>query len=84
MGFPLPELNQYVAGWEIDALWRDKQIAVELDGYGNHHTPAQLRRDRRKELELRAAGYTPARYSEEQLELRTDVVDDLRRLREAA
>jgi predicted transcriptional regulator of viral defense system len=84
-GFELPELNQYVGAWEVDALWRDKRIAVELDGYGNHHSPAQLRRDRRKEMDLRVAGYTPARYSEEQLEQqRQKVIADVRRLRDAA
>jgi very-short-patch-repair endonuclease len=80
-GFDLPELNVYVAGWEVDALWREERIAVELDGHGNHHTLAQQRRDRRKELELRRAGLTVVRYTEEQLEQRQDVVADLRALR---
>jgi predicted transcriptional regulator of viral defense system len=84
-GFELPELNQYVGAWEVDALWREERIAIELDGYGNHHSPAQLRRDRRKEMDLRIAGYTPARYSEDQLEHdREQVIADVRRLREAA
>ena len=48
----MPEINRVVAGWEVDALWRDTKIAVELDGHGNHHTPAQRRRDRRKEMAL--------------------------------
>jgi very-short-patch-repair endonuclease len=82
--WPLPEVNQYVAGWQVDALWRDKRIAVELDGHGNHHTPAQLRRDRRKELALRGAGVIPVRYSGEQLEERTEVIADLTRLRNGA
>ena len=78
---PLPETNVEVDGWEVDALWRHARLAVELDGYGNHHTPAQLRRDRRKEMELRAAGLTPVRYSEDQLESHGDeVVAELRRL----
>ena len=80
-GFPLPEVNGYVAGWQVDALWRDKRIAVELDGHRNHHSPAQLRRDRRKELALRSAGFIPVRYSEEQLEHRKpEVIADLRQL----
>lgn len=80
-GWPLPVPNEYVAGWEVDVLWRDNHIAVELDGHGNHHTPAQLRRDRRKELDLRKAGFTPVRYSEEQLKQKTDVIADIERLR---
>ena len=80
-GWPMPEVNEYVAAWEVDALWRDKKIAIELDGHGNHHTPAQRRRDRRKEMALRKAGLTPVRYSEEQLEERTDVIADVNRMR---
>jgi predicted transcriptional regulator of viral defense system len=82
-GWPTPEVNEYIAGWQVDALWLDKRIAVELDGYGNHHSPAQLKRDRRKELELRRAGFTPVRYSEEQLKQRHEVIADVRRLRES-
>ena len=82
-GWPLPEVNEYVAGWQVDALWREQRLAVELDGHGNHHTPAQLRRDRRKELALRGAGLTPVRYSGEQLEQRAEVIADLTRLRDA-
>lgn len=80
-GWELPEVNEYAAGWQVDALWRDRGIAVELDGYGNHHTPAQLKRDRRKELDLRKAGLTPVRYSEEQLEGKHEVIADLTALR---
>lgn len=76
---PLPELNVKIGGgWEIDALWREAKLAVELDGYGNHHTPAQLRRDRRKEMAVRGRGLTPIRYSEEQLEQRRQVAAELR------
>lgn len=64
---PLPELNTRVAGWTVDALWRDRRVVVEIDGWRNHRTPAQVNRDRRKELELRAAGFTVLRYSEEQI-----------------
>jgi very-short-patch-repair endonuclease len=52
---------------------------VELDGYGNHHTPAQLRRDRRKEIALRQAGLNVVRYSEEQPDDRASVAAELRR-----
>jgi very-short-patch-repair endonuclease len=75
----LPELNVDVGdGWKVDALWRRAKVAVELDGYGNHHTPAQLRRDRRKEMALRKLGLTPIRYSEDQLKDRTQVTAELR------
>jgi predicted transcriptional regulator of viral defense system len=79
-GIPLPETNEWVAGWEVDALFREQRIAVELDGHGNHRSPAQVKRDRRKDLALRTAGLLPIRYSDEQLERRTDVIAEMRRL----
>ena len=79
-GISLPETNKRVAGWEVDALFRAQRIAVELDGYGNHRTPAQIERDRRKELALRRAGMRPVRYSGDQLDERAEVLADLRGL----
>jgi very-short-patch-repair endonuclease len=80
-GLSLPELNTRVAGWEVDAVWRDQRVVVELDGWRNHHSPAQVNRDRRKEFALRAAGFTVIRYSEEQIVQQPDLVlAELRRL----
>jgi hypothetical protein len=62
-GIPLPEINARLEGWTVDALWRRERLVVELDGYDNHRTPAQIERDRRKELQLRAAGFLVIRYS---------------------
>ena len=81
---PLPEVNVWVAGWQVDALWRQERVAVELDGYDNHRSPAQVKRDCRKELALRTAGYLTVRYSEEQLtHHRKEVIADVRRARAA-
>jgi predicted transcriptional regulator of viral defense system len=66
-GIAVPEINVRIAGWTVDALWRREGLVVELDGYGNHHTRAQIERDRRKELCLRRAGLSVIRYSEEQV-----------------
>ena len=73
-GLPLPEFNERVGGWTADALWRHQRLVVELDGYGNHHTPGQIQRDRRKDLALRAAGFVVLRYTWEQLHEERDLV----------
>ena len=64
---PLPELNVRMDDWVIDAFWREQRVAVELDAYGNHHTPAQMRKDRRKEFYLRNRDITPLRYTDDQV-----------------
>ena len=83
-GFPIPETNERIAGWLADVVWHDVRLVVELDGYDNHRSPAQVRRDRRKELDIRAAGFGIVRYSGEQVFKRPhEVIADIRRLRGA-
>lgn len=62
-GIALPEINVRVGRWTVDALWREERLVVELDGYDNHSTRRQMERDRREELELRAAGFVVIRYT---------------------
>jgi len=79
-GLQPPETNVRRHGWEIDALWPEQRIAVELDGGGNHRTPAQMRRDRQKDMDLRGHDLIPLRYSDVQLEHhRREVVADVLR-----
>jgi hypothetical protein len=51
---PKPELNQRIAGYEVDAVWRDKRLVVELDGYAYHATPEAFERDRERDATLLA------------------------------
>jgi hypothetical protein len=75
----LPEINAKIVGWEVDALWRRERVPVEVDGPGNHRTPAQIRRDHRKDFDLRAAQITVLRYSDDQVKhLRPGVAAEIR------
>jgi very-short-patch-repair endonuclease len=81
---PLPKLNVYRHGWLVDAVWDDRRVVVELDGYGGHRTRAQLESDHQRDLELRAAGYVILRYTGRQLvEAPDTVAADIRRYLEA-
>lgn len=71
---PIPEVNVVVGGVMVDAFWRDQRVIVELDGKGNHGTPAQIARDHERDLRLRALGFTVLRYAWEQLKRRPDLV----------
>ena len=51
----LPEVNARVGRMRVDALWREERIAVELDGAAAHGGWAAIRRDRQREIALRAA-----------------------------
>ena len=71
---PLPEINATVEGLMVDALWREQRVIVELDGHIAHSTRAQLERDRRREMRLRAAGFIVLRYTWKQVTEEPDLV----------
>jgi hypothetical protein len=56
-GLPRPELNVIVEGYEVDALWRDQKLIVELDSWGHHRHRSAFENDRRKYGALQLAGY---------------------------
>jgi len=59
---PIPKFNTYIHGIQVDAHWPGSNLVVELDGYDNHSSRAQLRRDKRNDLKLRGRGLTVLRY----------------------
>jgi hypothetical protein len=67
-GLPMPEVNVKLHGWRADFFWRDQRLVVETDGHRNHHTSAQIDRDRRMDITLRGAAITVNRYSRQQVE----------------
>ena len=78
---PLPEVNGRVGRMRIDALWRSRRLAVELDGSAAHGGWAASRRDRQRELALRAEGFQVVRYTWDQVTRQSEAVaTDLRRL----
>jgi hypothetical protein len=84
-GFPRPALNAPLLlrgrHFEIDCLWRDQRLAVELDGRAAHGTAKAFESDRERDRILQAEGWRTARITWHQL--RDDprgVAADLRRL----
>jgi predicted transcriptional regulator of viral defense system len=78
---PLPEVNGKVSRMRIDALWRECGVAVEVDGGAGHTGLAAIKRDRQREMALRANGFQVVRYTWEQVTGQSDeVAADLRRL----
>ena len=49
---PVPEFNQRVAGYEVDAVWRERRLVVELDGFAFHATRGAFERDRERDAAL--------------------------------
>ena len=55
-GLPRPEVNVVVQGVEVDCLWRDHGVIVELDGHASHSTRATFESDRARDRMLAVAG----------------------------
>ena len=67
---PKPDaVNVFVHEIRSDNVYFAARLIVELDGVGNHHTPAQIRRDRRNDRILRGHGWLVHRYSWPDVEL---------------
>ena len=64
---PVPEVNQRIAGYEVDMLWCRQRLIVELDGRRFHDHPRAFERDRERDADLAAAGFTVVRLTWQRL-----------------
>jgi hypothetical protein len=65
---PPPAVNAFVAGLEVDFVWHDDRLVVELDGHAFHRTRAAFERDRVRDASLLVAGYRVLRVTHRRLE----------------
>lgn len=63
-GFPQPELNTSVAGYEVDALFREQRVIVELDGYDWHRSRTKFESDRDRDANTLLAGFRTVRITD--------------------
>ncbi|HET6871332.1 MAG TPA: type IV toxin-antitoxin system AbiEi family antitoxin domain-containing protein [Solirubrobacteraceae bacterium] len=54
-GLPMPETNVPFGRFELDFYWRREGLVVELDSETFHRGPGAVRRDREKDLAVKAA-----------------------------
>jgi very-short-patch-repair endonuclease len=66
-GLPRPRTNGKVGGHEVDAVWADERLIVELDSFGIHTTRRSFERDRARDREMTAAGWRVVRITWRQL-----------------
>jgi very-short-patch-repair endonuclease len=59
--FPAHQTNVLIEGKEVDFVWQDQKLIVELDSWEYHRTRAAFEDDRRTDRRLRAAGWTVLR-----------------------
>jgi very-short-patch-repair endonuclease len=60
---PRPRMNAWLGGMEVDALWPEQRLVVELDGYAFHHGRRVFHHDREKANTLVERGYRVLRFT---------------------
>jgi very-short-patch-repair endonuclease len=66
-GLAEPVANARVAGYEVDFLWPDARVIVEVDGFAFHSHRSAFERDRTRDMVLRDAGYEVIRVTWRQI-----------------
>lgn len=84
-GLPRPRMNVHLAVrdrfYEVDCLWEDRKVAIELDGGAAHGTTKAFQKDRERDRILTAEGYTTTRITWDHIQLTpTEVASDLQRI----
>ena len=66
-GIPRPRVNSHVEGEEVDFVWPDRRLVVEVDGYRYHRAPSRFESDRERDVVLALAGWQVMRFTWTQL-----------------
>ncbi len=64
---PAPDVNVRLGPYEVDFVWREAGLAVEVDGFAFHGDRAAFEADRRRDAELAARGFNVIRVTWRQL-----------------
>jgi very-short-patch-repair endonuclease len=60
---PVPEANVPIGPYEVDFLWRDGRLIVEVDGWEGHGTRTAFEEDRARDAHLATLGYAMLRFT---------------------
>jgi hypothetical protein len=66
-GIPRPEVNAGIEGFEVDFVWRDARLIVEVDGYAFHRSPRAFEHDRERDVVLETKGWRVMRFTYDQV-----------------
>jgi very-short-patch-repair endonuclease len=61
-------VNQRVEGFEVDLVWRDRNLIVEIDGYAFHSMRRSFEQDRRRDQRLVSRGWRVIRITWRQMQ----------------
>jgi very-short-patch-repair endonuclease len=64
---PAPEINVRIGRDEVDFMWRDQRLIVEVDGFRFHSSRSAFEHDRRRDAELSSQGFRVIRITWRQI-----------------
>jgi hypothetical protein len=70
---PTPKVNTMVCGFEVDALFEDAKLIVELDSWEFHNDRGAFETDRERDAVTTAAGYTTVRITWRRLKTKPEL-----------
>lgn len=56
-------VNRQIAGYEVDILFRDARVVIEIDGFAFHSDAETFQRDRSRQNAIALAGYQILRFT---------------------
>ena len=66
-GLPVPRTNVLLHGYQVDALWPEHRLVVEVDSWGFHRDRTAFETDRARDATHVAKGYRVLRFTAAQL-----------------
>jgi very-short-patch-repair endonuclease len=60
-------VNVRIGEFDVDFLWRERRLAVEVDGWDAHRTRSAFEADRGRDLRLKLLGYEVVLFTWRQL-----------------
>jgi len=73
-GLPRPRTNARLHGHEVDAVWPEHRLVLEVDSWAHHSSRAAFERDRARDAAHAAAGYRVVRVTWRRLVDRPEAV----------
>ena len=80
-GLPRPSANLAIAGEEVDLIWTDARLIVEIDGTAVHGTTRAFHEDRRRDRALATRGFQVVRVTERDLDDDAALAAEMKALR---
>jgi very-short-patch-repair endonuclease len=74
-GLPIPAVNVPLAGYNVDCLWPEQRVVVELDSWAHHGDRASFESDRRRDTRIQIAGHCIVRVTSRRISHEADLLE---------